>query len=147
MIGSADSPSQTNRMIQLAPTSFIALARLSAITLSQQAQSAGKSHRLASQKDSQCIRLASSCLRVSRYEGPPRHPEISGFGLTKLLRATSVRTTLSKTVVACESRCAYGFHSGLLPYSTGTAKNTCEAYAPTKIPASLNWNSKSDKYK
>jgi len=34
MIGSADSPSQTNRMIQLAPTSFIALARLSAITLS-----------------------------------------------------------------------------------------------------------------
>jgi GNAT superfamily N-acetyltransferase len=43
MIGSADSPSQTNRMIQLAPTSFIALTRLSAITLSQQAQSAGKS--------------------------------------------------------------------------------------------------------
>src|SRR5207249_7965674 len=63
MIGSADSPSQTNRMIQLAPTSFIALARLSAITLSQQAQSAGKSHRLASQKDSQSIRLASFCLR------------------------------------------------------------------------------------
>jgi len=51
MIGSADSPSQTNRMIQLAPTSFIALARLSAITLSRQAQSAEKSHRLASQKD------------------------------------------------------------------------------------------------
>src|SRR5947199_9982964 len=66
MIGSADSPSQTNRMIQLAPTSFIALARLSAITLSQQAQSAGKSHRLASQKDSQSIRLASFCLRVSQ---------------------------------------------------------------------------------
>src|SRR5204863_9835181 len=66
MIGSADSPSQTNRMIQLAPTSFIALARLSAITLSQQAQSAGKSHRLASHKDSQSIRLASLCLRVSR---------------------------------------------------------------------------------
>src|SRR5437763_16817781 len=66
MIGSADSPSQTNRMIQLAPTSFIALARLSAITLSQQAQSAGKSHRLASQKDSQSIRLSSFCLRVSQ---------------------------------------------------------------------------------
>src|SRR2546429_1669566 len=72
MIGSADSPSQTNRMIQLAPTSFIALARLSAITLSQQAQSAGKSHRLASQKDSQSIRLASFCLRVSQLTARDR---------------------------------------------------------------------------
>src|ERR1700757_811031 len=65
-IGSADSPSQTNRMIQLALTSFIALARLSATTLSQQVQSAEKSHRLASQKDLHSIRLASFCLRVSR---------------------------------------------------------------------------------
>ena len=66
MIGSVDSPSPTNRMIQLAPTSFIALARLSAITLSLQAQSAAKSHQRGSQKDSQSIRLASFYLRVLR---------------------------------------------------------------------------------
>src|SRR5205807_1989702 len=28
----------------------------------------------------------------------------------------SLSTTVSKTVVACESRSSYGFHSGLLPY-------------------------------
>jgi len=62
MIGSADSPSQTNRMTRLAPTSFIGPVRLSAITLSPQAQSAVKSRRRVSQKDSQSIRLASFCL-------------------------------------------------------------------------------------
>jgi len=83
MIGSADSPSQTNRMIQLAPTSFIALAGLSAITLFQQAQSAGKSHRLASQKDSQNIRLASFCLRVSRLTALNTERALAGpFWLT-----------------------------------------------------------------
>src|SRR5882724_8538128 len=66
MIGSADLPSQTNRTTRLAPTSFIGLVRLSAITLSLQAQSAAKSRRRASQKDSQSIRLASFCLRVLR---------------------------------------------------------------------------------
>src|SRR5580700_6219511 len=66
MIGSADSPSHTNRMTRLAPTSFIELVRLSAITLTPQAQSATKSRRRASQKDSQSIRLASFCLRVLR---------------------------------------------------------------------------------
>src|SRR4029077_13340704 len=66
MIGSADSPSQTNRTTRLAPTSFIGPVGLSAITLSPQAQSAAKSRRRASQKDSQGIRLASFCLRVLR---------------------------------------------------------------------------------
>src|SRR6266404_1722361 len=70
MIGSADSPSQTNRMTRLAPTSFIGLARSSAITLSLQAQSAVKSRPRASRKDSQSIRLASFCLHVSRLTAP-----------------------------------------------------------------------------
>src|SRR5260370_40257884 len=87
MIGSADSRSQTNRMIQVAPTSFIALARLSAITLSQQAQSAGKSHRLASQKDSQSIPLASFCLRVSRLAPRDKERVLAGpFLLTPCLQ-------------------------------------------------------------
>src|SRR6266704_3923363 len=50
MIGSADSPSQTNRMTRPAPMSFIGLVRLWAMTLSLQAQSAAKSRRRASQK-------------------------------------------------------------------------------------------------
>src|SRR5207249_11326490 len=66
MIGSADSPSQTNRMTRRAPTSFIGRVRLSAITLSLRAQSAAKSRRRASQKDSQSIRLAPFCLHVLR---------------------------------------------------------------------------------
>jgi hypothetical protein len=61
-----DSPSQTNRMTRPAPMSFIGLVRLWAMTLSLQAQSAAKSRRRASQKDSQSIRLASFCLRVLR---------------------------------------------------------------------------------
>jgi len=83
MTGSADSPSQTNRMIQLAPTSFIALAGLSAITLSQQAQSAGKSHLLASQKDSPSIQSPSFCLRVSRLTALNTERALAGlFWLT-----------------------------------------------------------------
>src|SRR5271169_6619946 len=79
MIGSADSPSQTNIMIQLAPTSFIAPARLSAITLSLQVQSAAKSHQLASQKDSQGIRLASFCSRVSQLTRLNTEPGLAGL--------------------------------------------------------------------
>ena len=59
----AEGASQTNRMIQLAPTSFIALVKSLAIALSLQAQSAVKR---ASQKVSQSIRLALFCLRVLR---------------------------------------------------------------------------------
>src|ERR1700676_475209 len=79
MIGSADSPSQTNRMIQLAPTSFIAPSRLSAITLSLRAQSAANNHWSASQKDSQSIRLASLCLRVSRLTAPNTERGLAGL--------------------------------------------------------------------
>ena len=66
MIGSADSPSQTNKMTPRALTSFIGLVRLSDITLSLQVQSAAKSRRRVSQKDSQSILLGSFCLRVLR---------------------------------------------------------------------------------
>ena len=67
MIGSDASLLLTSRMIQLVPTSFIAQARLSAITLFLQGRFGEKSRRLASQKDLLSTRLASFCLRVSRF--------------------------------------------------------------------------------
>ena len=86
MTGSADSLSPTNRMIQLAPTSFIALARLSDITLSLQAQSAPKNHRRASQKDSQSIRLASFYLRVLRLTALNTERALAGLCWLTLCR-------------------------------------------------------------
>src|SRR5882724_5763060 len=79
MIGSGDSPSQTNRMTRLAPTCFTGLVRLSAITLSLQAQSAAKSRRRASQKDSQSIRLVSFCLRALRLTAPNTEEGLAGL--------------------------------------------------------------------
>src|SRR5580658_2188541 len=79
MIGSADSPSQTNRMTRLAPTSFIGPVRLSVITLSLQAQSAAKNHLHASQKDSQNIRLASFCLRALRLTAANTEEGLAGL--------------------------------------------------------------------
>src|SRR5258707_7228939 len=79
MIGSADSPSQTNKMTPRALTSFIGLVRLSDITLSLQDQSAAKSRLRVLQKDSQRIRLASFCLRALRLTAPNAEEGLAGL--------------------------------------------------------------------